>query len=437
MKIVYLVHQYFPRSVGGTEIYTRGLARRAAAAGHDVLVITCHENASGDPADFHLEETEHEGIAVVEIHSNLSVMDHPARAEYSNPVIGRAVARRLRDFKPDLAHVLHAMKLSASALEACLAARVPVVVTLCDFWFICPRHTLLKHDGTLCRGPNAWGKCVPCVQDLHSVAASPRTALELLPFARDVAAIAARPRFLRRALLNARRIIALSHFAKDAFVQNGFPAARIEVIPHGLEIEDLEIEDLEIEDLPTETFKADEGRAAARPLKIGFIGSLVSHKGAHLLLEALAAIPDMPVQCLIYGAWRDDEYCQRLRQLADDDARVQWMGSFAPEQMGRVLSTLDVLAMPSLWYENEPLVVKAALRLGLPVLANDIGSLLEMIESGRNGWLVESSTARSWAAAIAQLAAGPLPRFAPTRMKTMDENAEEMLQIYADVSRLS
>jgi hypothetical protein len=92
MRLLYLAHQYFPRHVGGTEVYLRGLARRARARGDRALVITYHECPSGNPADYGPRRTEHDGIPLVEMHYNLSVTPNPARFEYDHPVIGRAVA---------------------------------------------------------------------------------------------------------------------------------------------------------------------------------------------------------------------------------------------------------------------------------------------------------------------------------------------------------
>jgi glycosyltransferase involved in cell wall biosynthesis len=421
MRVLYLVHQYFPRSIGGTEIYTHGLARRAQAAGHEVRVVATHESPGGKPDDFQTETSVHENIPLTEIHFNLSLMSHPARAEYSNPLIGRAVAEQLRAFRPDVVHAMHAMKLSAAALEACYEQRVPVIVTLCDFWFLCPRHTLLKSDGSLCSGPNGFFKCVPCVQNLHGFAAVPENARGLFSFANDVRAIAARPRALRRALLKTQRIIALSNFAKDMFVQNGFPATRMEVIPHGLEIDDLTAPGV----LPARQDGV---------LRVGFIGSLVPHKGAHLLLEALTLISEATVEVLIYGAVPENDYGRDLRAVALRDARVRLMGTFEPCAMGEVLRSFDVLAMPALWYENQPLVIKAAQHVGVPVLASAIGSLPEMIENGVNGWLVERSTPQAWAENLARLVSTPLPNCKPQRVKTMDENALEMMRIYEEVS---
>ena len=59
MRIIYMLHQYFPRHIGGTEILARGLIRRAKAQGHEVLVITCHESGCSNVSDFHVEKSEY------------------------------------------------------------------------------------------------------------------------------------------------------------------------------------------------------------------------------------------------------------------------------------------------------------------------------------------------------------------------------------------
>src|SRR5262249_21246492 len=149
----------------------------------------------------------------------------------------RSVRTVLSTFRPDVVHVMHAMKLSGAAVQVCVAAGVPVVVTLCDYWFICPRHTLLFPDGLPCSGPESPLKCLPCFHQLHAPAAPPAGTAGDLARRKDALAIAGRADYLRRVLLQARRIIALSRFLKLAFVRNGYPAERIEVIEHGLELE--------------------------------------------------------------------------------------------------------------------------------------------------------------------------------------------------------
>jgi glycosyltransferase involved in cell wall biosynthesis len=198
-------------------------------------------------------------------------------------------------------------------------------------------------------------------------------------------------------------------------VKNGIPSERIEVIRHGLDQFDSEP--------VVDQYKG--------PLRIGYIGSLVEHKGVHLLLEALARIPHVKLTCRIYGAQDNSAYVGRLHEIAKNDKRIEFMGTFASPQLAQVLSSMDILAAPFLWYENEPLVIKAALSRGIPTICNNIGSLSEMITHEKTGWLVPDKHVETWANAIQQaLIQLPDMHMQPVKIKTIEENAQEILSIY-------
>ena len=430
LRLLYLTHQYLPRHIGGTEVYTRSLAIRAQRAGHVVRVVTAVE--SPDPICT-LVDTEHDDVAVTEIHQNLSRAVDPARAEFDNPEIAKVLAPLLERERPDVVHALHGMKLSAAALDLCYQLRLPTVLTLVDFWFICGRHTLLRSNGKLCTGPAHDLDCLECMHDLHGFGnnslrtlspdvlriAADRVLASSQPlhgFWREVDAVRNRHNHLRRIVERADRVIALSDFQKDLYVRNGYSAEKIQVLHHGLE---------------TDGLKPATG-AVRGPLKFIFIGSLVHHKGAHILLEAFARRPDANIQLSIYGeANVSSPYVDSLKKQAANDPRVKLMGTFPISAMGQVLETADVLVMPALWYENEPLVVKAARHVGLPVLASNIGTLATSVQHGVNGKLIPPGDVEAWADAIATFRRTP---FKPDpSIKTMDENVREMLAIYQEV----
>lgn len=437
MRIVYLTHQYLPRHIGGTEIYTHGLALRAQRAGHSIHVITYVDSPSVDLNSYGAFRTLHDGIPLTEIHYNLSRAPDPARAEFDNPAIAELIRRELEIIKPDLVHALHLMKLSGTALEVCYRLNLPVVLTLADYWFICPRHTLLRWNEQLCEGPAHDLDCLPCLQQTHGFASGPGQSLpapvlrmasgagsrllkgRLPRFWRDVRAIRERQQYLRQMVERADRIIALSNFQKAMFVRNGYRAEQIQVLHHGLETEGVE--------------------AASRPrggeLKIVFIGSLVYHKGPHILLKALAERPNLKARLLLYGdASGSNQYLDSIKALAAADNRARLMGTFPPNEMGRVLESADVLAMPALWYENEPLVVKAAQYSGVPVLASDIGTLATSIHPGVSGLLLPPGDVAAWANAIETLKPETFAHITPDHsIKSMDENARELLAIYQEV----
>ena len=439
MRIVYLTHQYFPRHTGGTEVYTHGLAKRALRAGHDARVITCVESPHLDAAQHGARHTEYGGVPVTELHFNLSAAPEPARAEYDNPFTGELVRREFEAARPDLVHAAHLMKLSASALEVCYRLDIPVVITLTDYWLICPRHTLLRWNNQLCAGPSHDLDCARCLRHTHGFAAGrmqdlPAPLLRLgsgmghlalgdrLPrFWRDVRAIRRRADYLRRVVGRADRVVALSILLKELFVLNGYPEDKIEVLQHGPE---------------TEWLDADAPPAPRNgEIEVVFIGSLAYHKGPHILLEALRLRPELELRLLIYGEARgSDPYLESLKRMAVADRRVRLMGTFPPDEMGRVLGTADVLAAPALWYENNPLVPQAARRAGVPVMASDLGTLAASVEHGRDGWLVPAGDARAWAEALAGLTRAGLPPRTPDRnVKSMDDHAREIFAIYQEI----
>jgi glycosyltransferase involved in cell wall biosynthesis len=433
LKITYFTHQYLPRHVGGSEVYTYGLAQRAQLAGHSVRVITHVETTSLDAKDYQAKHTEHAGIPVTELHHNLSRAGHPARAEYDNPYMVQLLKPELDANRPDVVHAIHSMKLSGAALRLCYELKVPVVLTLADYWFICPRHTLVRWNDQVCTGPAHDLDCVRCVNQLHGFANRrvplPAPLLRLASkfnsrllgdhqshFWRDIEAIRERRQYLKEIVQRADRVIALSEFQKEMFVKNGYAPGKIEVLPHGLETGGLHPAD---------------GKQTHHATVV-YIGSLVAHKGPDVLVKAISRVPELKVQLHIYGDTNGSTpYLTSLKELAARDDRVRLMGTFPMVEMGRVLATADVLALPALWYENEPLVLKAARYVGLPILASDIGTLSSFVRDGVNGRLLPPGNVNAWSQALAEFNPG---RVAPDfSIKTMDQNARELFDIYEEV----
>lgn len=409
MRIAYLVHQYPPDHVGGTEVYTHGLARRAAVAGHDVLVLTYRESPSASARDHREVAREHEGVPVVEFPYNLAIAPSRARYEYDNPFVGARVHRVLTEFAPDVAHVTHAMKLTVSAIDACRSLGVPTVLSLCDYWFLCARHTLLTWDERLCDGPSDWRECLRCLRHLHGVK-SRRSERE---------AVRARAAHTRAAVESADRIFALSSFLRGMFVANGYDPARIEVLPHGLESEGLR----------------PPARRRPGPIRFAFVGSLQPFKGAHVAVEALVGDPSLDAELRIHGAAGPPEYAELLRRLAGDDRRISFPGRFEPADFARVVGDADYVLIPALWYENEPIIVKAAKHMGIPVLASRLGTLAEMIEEGIEGWTVPPGDVTAWRGAMrrAALDRDGVPRL-PSPQASMDDHFRDLEHVYEELS---
>lgn len=429
-RVAYLVHQYLPRQVGGTELYTQGLARRWIARGGEALVLAYHESRDGGSAV--LVPGEHDGIRTIELRHDLGPSARRARHEYLNDDLLEPIARALADFAPDVVHVTHPMKLSGAALAACRLAGVPYVLTATDYWLVCMRHTLLDWAGRACPGPTHAADCLRCAHELHGVADHaivhlPRIAVRAAltlgralgtsgPFWRDARDIADRNATLRELALGARCLVALTDFQRAILVAHGYPPSRVHVIPHGIETDHL----------PPRT------RVATHPIRVLFVGSLVPHKGPRVLLDALARIPDARLACRVVGAIdARAPYVRDLIATARRDPRVVLVGQLDPAALGAEMAEADVLVLPALWYENAPIVVQAARHVGLHVVTSRIGSLADLLADDPGATLLRPGDVPALAHCLAELARAPraidgVPRAA----LTMDEHARRVFATY-------
>ena len=123
-------------------------------------------------------------------------------------------------------------------------------------------------------------------------------------------------------------------------------------------------------------------------LRLGYIGQLAEHKGVDLLLEAYQHLQPCTAQVMIYGPLdQDPAYASRLQGMAGP--QVQFRATFPPEEMVAVMGDLDVLVIPSRWYENSPLVLLYALATHTPVIVSRVEGLTEFLEEGVNGFSFE------------------------------------------------
>ncbi|MBN2986715.1 glycosyltransferase [Pseudomonas lactucae] len=126
-------------------------------------------------------------------------------------------------------------------------------------------------------------------------------------------------------------------------------------------------------------------RAAGHIPTIGFIGQIAPHKGTDLLIDAFQRLPKNAARLKIYGpADQDPGYMADLRAKATG-GDIEFLGTFDKGDMVKILRDLDLLVVPSKWYENSPLVLLNALATHTPVLVSDVQGMTEFLEPGVNG----------------------------------------------------
>ena len=448
MKILYTTHQFLPDYSAGTEILTYNTAKEIARRGHEVCIFTGYPVKGAVEASNAFDCYEYEGISVDRFfHSNTSSIcpRNPMEAEYDNRFYADFFRRRLRKLKPALVHFYHLQRLSASAIDVCRELEIPTLFTATDFWLVCPTNQLLLPDHSWCLGPDKG--VVNCVRHLAAISQGPRirSLLDRLPnslmaifirwfksaaFLRDnryaslVRALAARPDYMETRMNRVGMVLVATRFMGEMLCRYGLEAKRVRHVPFG-------IDHTRITCVST--------KGTEKHLRIGFIGTLYHHKGAHVLLEALRSLPtDMPLKVQIYGELEQfPEYVRTLRSVAGNDQRIEFCGTFPFPRIGEIFSGLDVLVVPSLWYENTPLTLHYAQAARVPLVATDTEGMKEMIADGENGFLFAKGDVSGLAGIIRRLCndRSEVKRLSDhaRQPKSIASYVDELEGIYADV----
>jgi glycosyltransferase involved in cell wall biosynthesis len=393
MKISLFVHCFFPDHFYGTETYTFNLARCYQALGHEVTVVSAI--FQGEPsAGKLLSRYEYQGIHVVCIDKNL--LPHSRVKEtYYQPDMRGVLEKVLHELRPDIVHVTHLINHTSALLEVVGQLGIPTFATFTDFFGFCLNNKLEAANGDLCAGPSSSrANCLAC--HLKDAARNPiaepwirrasssgmaqliaggailarrMPGLRNGPIDRLVEDIARRPETLSQLYnSNYKAAVAPTRFLKNAYLANDIRVP-LHNIWFGIDIDR----------------RLKPKRLTGHIPVIGFIGQIAPHKGTDILIEAFQRLTLKSAELRIYGPTdQDPSYMDNLRAMADGN-NIQFMGTFEKERMADVLGEIDLLVIPSRWYENSPLVLLNALATHTPVLASDVEGMTEFVTNGVNG----------------------------------------------------
>lgn len=412
MNILLAVHQFFPDFFTGTEVLTLATARELAGRGHKVSVVTGFPVSDCAIAE-RFDEYEYEGIPVRRFRHNYTNTLPPynvMESEYRNTFFGERFSKWISARPPDIVHIFHLMRLSGALVDACHASRIPMVFTPTDFWAVCPTSRLLLPDHSFCPGPaRDMSNCLRHIIQITRnglasrladhlpdrvlgflVACSRLNGLRKIPWLSNVRALSERREYMTEAMGKIDRILFPTKIVEQKLGEYGIGLDNSEHLPFGMELGH---------------YKNAPEKVRKKRLRFGYIGSLVEHKGVHVLIDAIRRLPaEMPLEASIYG--NPDEfpdYAGKILALGGRDPRIRFCGTFPHSRIGDVFSEIDILVVPSIWFENTPLVLYSAQASKTPVIGSRLEGISEVVSHGKNGMLFEKGDAGELAKIMANL----------------------------------
>lgn len=322
-----------------------------------------------------------------------------------------AVEKAVKAAAPDVIH-LHGLDRLGAEIVPLLRRLRPdagLVLTLHDFQLICPdRGLLLRRGGGLCtrQAPDACRQCLPDI---------------------STGAHALRKARLMAVLDQIDLFIAPSEDVRRRFVGWGLPGARIAVVRNAVP-----------------GFERPVTEPRARPNRFAYFGSFAAHKGVGVLLEAAKRLgrTDGDYRVSLYGRHHHpDAETERAfaKALAAAAPVAQHVGPYDRSEVCDLMAGNDWIVLPSLWFENAPLVLLEARRAGRPVICTGLGGMRELVRDGVDGVLVPRGDPAALAEAMANLAEDPdrWAQFAGNVRQPPDpaETARQHLEHFAQARR--
>lgn len=378
MKICLISNLYPPCILGGAEIVVQKVAAELLKDGNEVFVITT------SPDKEYKEEID--GVKVFRVNPlNLYPMySHQEKSGLMKPLWHlmdiwnlssySTIKKILKEEKPDIVHVHNFKGLSLSVFSAPKDLKIPVVFTAHDCSLICPRANLLKGDNSACKEP------------------------------KRICTFYAK---LNEKILNNNIdwFIAPSNFIIDTLKSsNFFKNVETTKIPLGVNITGLN------------------GEKTYDIIDISYMGNLNRSKGVHILINAFKHINDENIRLNLFGKGSDEEW---YRELAANDKRIKFHGFISGEKLINAYKHANITVLPSICYDNSPMMIYESLMNGTPVIGSKIGGVPELVMEGKNGLLFNPGDEIELAKKIQYLLDNP------ERLKEMENGAFESVRKFS------
>lgn len=362
LRVLVVSHGHPSFSIGGAEVASynlfQGLNTLPGCESHYLARI-------GPPV------TPHKGTALLSLRQKEREMlfwandyDHFLLSNRNLAAIEDDLVRYIRDVQPDVVHFHHFLGLGVECVHGIRKhfPHLPIVVTLHEYLSICHHHGQMVKTGkgTLCQGASP-AECSMCFPHI--------SAGEFMK----------RELFLKTFFDQVDHFISPSQFLIERYVGWGLPREKCTLLENGLVLTDA---------------------APPRPLPKGgrrgrfaYFGQVTRFKGVQVLLDAITRVPDAvwgeDASVAFFGGNLDnqpEDFQRDFKALMEQAGRrARFYGSYRAPEIASLMRDIDYVIVPSIWWENSPLVIQEAFAHGRPVICSNIGGMAEKVRNGVDG----------------------------------------------------
>ncbi|GAA0576325.1 glycosyltransferase family 4 protein [Craurococcus roseus] len=290
----------------------------------------------------------------------------------------------LEELRPDVVHLHHYTNFGVEALLGIRRALpdARIVLTLHEYLAICNHFgQMVKRPGFgLCErsGPRDCARCFPerSEQDF---------------FLREL--------YIKRFFRLVDHFVSPSRFLAERYVAWGLDPATVSVIENGMP-------EAGPDALSPPPAPGDE-------VVFAFFGQISRLKGIDVLFDAAALLEKDGVAGLrieVHGDYsgQPPEFRAAFeKRLEDTPANLRHCGPYENARVHELMRSAHAVLVPSVWWENSPLVIQEALLNRRPVVCSDIGGMAEKVRDGLDGFHFRAGSAHALAALLKRLAAQP------------------------------
>ncbi|MGH6860566.1 MAG: glycosyltransferase family 4 protein [Phyllobacterium sp.] len=415
LKVLVISHAHPSISLGGGEIASYNLHKGLnalqgvqsvylARAGHPIprhgTTALMSLRRSSDEILFHSDE-----------------YDHFYLSNHNTDEIRRDLLRFVGDLDPHIVHFHHVLGLGLETLYAIREAlpNAAILVTFHEYLAICNNDGQMVKAGSskLCNEASPID-CHACFPDI--------------PPARFLK----RERFVRGMLELADGFVSPSAFLAARYAQWGLDPNKLHVIENGISIDSV-------------TPPRELNGPRPRRNRFAYFGQITPFKGIDVLIDAVARVPEEiwgdDTRLMIFGGNLEKqpaEFRERMEKLIEDaGSRVRFHGAYQNTEMPRLMQSVDWVVMPSIWWENSPIVIQEALHHRRPIICSNIGGMAEKVRDGHDGLHFRVRSAEDLADRFTEVLTDPLlwdRLHQEIRQPTGHiDCAEEHVALYADL----